>query len=36
MVRQLQGHLTLAADRKGTRFLLDLPILSQPDEFSSA
>jgi two-component sensor histidine kinase len=36
MVRQLQGHLTLAKDRKGTRFLLDLPILSHPDESSSA
>lgn len=28
MVRQLQGHLTLSTDRTGTRFLLDLPILS--------
>jgi hypothetical protein len=36
MVRQLQGHLTLAKDRKATHFLLDLPILSQPDEFRSA
>ena len=36
MVRQLQGHLTLAKDRKGTRFLLDLPILSRPDEFGPA
>jgi len=36
MVRQLQGHLTLAKDRKGTRFLLDLPILSHLDEFSPA
>jgi two-component sensor histidine kinase len=36
MVRQLQGHLTLGKDRKGTRFLLDLPILSQPDKSSSA
>src|SRR5450432_2291052 len=35
MVRQLQGHLTIANDRKGTRFLLDLPILSQPDESST-
>ena len=32
MVRQLQGHLTIASDRKGTRFLLDLPILPQPTE----
>ncbi len=29
MVRQLQGHLTIANDRKGARFLLDLPILSE-------
>ncbi len=29
MVRQLQGHLTIANDRKGSHFLLDLPILSQ-------
>jgi two-component sensor histidine kinase/putative methionine-R-sulfoxide reductase with GAF domain len=36
MVRQLQGHLTLAKDRKGTRFLLDLPILSHLDECSPA
>jgi two-component sensor histidine kinase len=36
MVRQLQGHLTIANDRKGTRFLLDLPILSQPDPSRSA
>ena len=36
MVRQLQGHLTIASDRKGTRFLLDLPILSQPNESCSA
>jgi len=36
MVRQLQGRLTLAKDRKGTRFLLDLPILSHPDESGSA
>jgi len=36
MVRQLQGHLTLAKDRKGTHFLLDLPILSRPDESSPA
>jgi len=35
MVRQLQGHLTLAKDRTGTRFQLDLPILSRPDETSS-
>jgi two-component system, sensor histidine kinase PdtaS len=28
MVRQLQGHLTIAADGKGSRFLLDLPIIS--------
>jgi two-component system, sensor histidine kinase PdtaS len=31
MVRQLNGHLKIADDRKGTRFLLDLPILHQPD-----
>ncbi len=31
MVRQLHGHLKIANDRKGTRFLLDLPILHQPD-----
>jgi two-component sensor histidine kinase len=36
MVRQLQGHLTLAKDRKGTRFLLDLPILSHPNEAGPA
>ncbi len=36
MVRQLQGQLTLAKDRKGTRFLLDLPILSHPEESSQA
>jgi hypothetical protein len=27
MVRQLQGQLTIASDRNGARFLLDLPIL---------
>ncbi|WP_363331182.1 sensor histidine kinase [Bradyrhizobium sp.] len=32
MVRQLQGHLTIANDRKGTHFLLDLPILSEKNE----
>src|SRR5665213_1817008 len=31
MVRQLQGNLTIANDRKGTRFLLDLPFLHKPD-----
>jgi two-component sensor histidine kinase len=36
MARQLQGHLTIASDRKGTRFLLDLPILHQPTESRSA
>ena len=36
MVRQLQGHLTIANDRKGARFLLDLPILSQPNEILTA
>jgi two-component sensor histidine kinase len=36
MVRQLQGHLTITSDRKGTRFLLDLPILHQPTESCSA
>ncbi|WP_375310108.1 histidine kinase dimerization/phosphoacceptor domain -containing protein [Bradyrhizobium sp. A5] len=36
MVRQLQGHLTLLKDRPGTRFLLDLPILSQPPGPGSA
>jgi two-component sensor histidine kinase len=35
MVRQLQGHLTLAKDRKGTSFLLDLPILSHLKECGS-
>ncbi|MBR0955133.1 sensor histidine kinase [Bradyrhizobium canariense] len=33
MVRQLQGHLTLSKDRAGTRFLLDLPILTGPKQF---
>ncbi|WP_262049335.1 sensor histidine kinase [Bradyrhizobium sp. Bra78] len=32
MVKQLQGHLTLSRDRKGTRFLLDLPILTGPKQ----
>jgi two-component sensor histidine kinase len=36
MVRQLQGHLTLSRDRTGTRFLLDLPILSHPHGSGSA
>jgi two-component sensor histidine kinase len=36
MVRQLQGHLSLSKDRKGTRFLLDLPILPLPDKPSPA
>jgi two-component sensor histidine kinase len=36
MVRQLQGQLTLAKDGTGTRFLLDLPIASHPDETSSS
>jgi two-component system, sensor histidine kinase PdtaS len=31
MVRQLQGHLTIRNDRKGTSFVLDLPILHKPD-----
>jgi two-component system, sensor histidine kinase PdtaS len=31
MVRQLQGQLTIRNDRKGTSFLLDLPILHKPD-----
>jgi two-component sensor histidine kinase len=35
MVRQLHGHLSLAKDHKGTRFLLDLPILSHPGRSSS-
>jgi hypothetical protein len=30
-VRQLQGHLTVANDQKGSRFQLDLPIISLPD-----
>jgi two-component sensor histidine kinase len=32
MVRQLQGHLTIASDPKGSRFLLDLPILPKRDD----
>jgi two-component sensor histidine kinase/putative methionine-R-sulfoxide reductase with GAF domain len=32
MVRQLQGHLTIANNRKGARFLLDLPILPKTNE----
>ena len=36
MVRQLHGSLTLPNDRKGARFLLDLPILPRPDELSPA
>jgi two-component sensor histidine kinase len=36
MVKQLQGHLTISKDRPGTRFLLDLPILSGPHGSSSA
>ena len=36
IVRQLQGALTHSNDRPGTRFLLDLPILSSPDESGSA
>jgi two-component sensor histidine kinase len=36
MVRQLQGHLTISKDRPGTRFLLDLPILSAADGSSTA
>jgi two-component sensor histidine kinase len=36
MVKQLQGNLALAKDRKGACFLLDLPILSRLDEFSPA
>lgn len=35
MVRQLQGHLTLSNNQTGTRFLLDLPILSHLHESSS-
>ncbi|MBM7485940.1 MULTISPECIES: sensor histidine kinase [Bradyrhizobium] len=31
MVRQLQGHLTIAKGWKGSRFLIDLPIISHPD-----
>ncbi|HEY8670619.1 MAG TPA: sensor histidine kinase [Terriglobales bacterium] len=31
MVRQLQGHLTIANDKEGARFLLDLPLLPQPN-----
>ncbi len=31
MVRQLQGQLTIGKDRKGTSFVLDLPILHKPD-----
>jgi two-component system, sensor histidine kinase PdtaS len=31
MVRQLQGQLTIKNDRKGTSFVLDLPILHKPD-----
>lgn len=30
MVRQLQGHLKIETDRKGARFVLDLPILNEP------
>jgi two-component system, sensor histidine kinase PdtaS len=36
MVRQLNGSLTIANDRKGTSFLLDLPVLHKPDESPSA
>ena len=36
MVRQLQGHLSIATNRKGAHFLLDLPILSSPDKSASA
>jgi two-component sensor histidine kinase len=36
MVRQLQGRLTFATERKGTRFLLDLPILSRRDASGTA
>ena len=32
MVRQLLGHLTIGSDRKGTRFLLDLPILPERNQ----
>jgi two-component sensor histidine kinase len=32
MVRQLQGHLTIANDGKGACFLLDLPILPKTNE----
>ena len=36
MVRQLNGSLTIANDRKGTSFLLDLPVLHKPDASPSA
>lgn len=36
MVRQLQGHLTIAKDWKGSRFLIDLPIISHPDRSQSS
>lgn len=32
MVRQLQGHLTMAKDGNGAHFLLDLPILRGPNK----
>ena len=32
MVPAASGPLTIANDRKGTSFLLDLPILYKPDE----
>jgi two-component sensor histidine kinase len=35
MVKQLQGQLTLAKDRTGSRFLLDLPIIFHLDEVNS-
>ena len=36
MVRQLQGHLAVAKDQKGSRFLIDLPIITPPDRPQSA
>jgi hypothetical protein len=36
MVRQLQGHLCIAKDWKGSRFLIDLPIISHPDRSQSS
>jgi hypothetical protein len=36
MVRQLRGHLTVDNDRKGSRFLLELPIILRSDRSPSA